>query len=467
VKELTMPENTYDLIVIGGGAGGVAAAIRASQLGGRVALVEDKHLGGLCMNRGCIPFGHMMAASHFLGTIPLAKEMGIGCSTVTTDFAVLLRRQNELVQFMRQGAQGLLNKNKITLIPARGKLAGPGKVSAKGKLLTAKKIILATGSRWLKPDFPNSDLAQVVNSDYLLTADRLLERCLLFGSSPMIIEIAQFLQRFGSRVWLVPGEEALIAGEEKAVRTRLSKAIQAQGITIVASAKILGLKKKRDGVDAILKGKDGKKQVITVDLVITLRRGAAIEGLGLKAAGLDEEAGFIHVNDRMETGVKGLYAIGDVAAPEARHYSHLASVGGVVAAENAMGLDSRLDGRTTARVIYTQPQVACVGLTSGEAKQAGFETVVGSAPFSMNPLGMILGQNEGIAVVVAEKKYGEVLGVHLIGEGAAEMAGQAVLAIQMEATLEEMARAPFPHPTLSESLAEAARDALGRAIYLP
>ena len=462
-----MPENTYDLIVIGGGAGGVAAAIRASQLGGRVALVEDKYLGGLCMNRGCIPFGHMMAASHFLGTIPMAKEMGIGCSRVTTDFAVLLRRQNELVQFMRQGAQGLLNKNKITLIPARGKLAGPGKVSVKGKLLTAKRIILATGSRWLKPDFPDSDMAQVVNSDYLLTADRLPERCLLYGTSPMIIEIAQFLQRFGSRVWLVLGEEALIAGEEKAVRTRLSKAIQAQGITVFTSAKILGLKKKRDGVDAILKGKDGKKQVIAVDLVISLRRGAALEGLGLKAAGLDEKTGFVQVNDRMETGVKGLYAIGDVAAPETRHYSHLASAGGIVAAENAMGLDSRLNHRIMTRVIYMHPQVACVGLTSGEAKQAGFETVVGSAPFSMNPMGMILGQNEGIAVVVAEKKYGEVLGVHLIGEGAAEMAGQAVLAIQMEATLEELARVPFPHPTLSESLAEAARDALGRPIYLP
>jgi dihydrolipoamide dehydrogenase len=169
----------------------------------------------------------------------------------------------------------------------------------------------------------------------------------------------------------------------------------------------------------------------------------------------------------METGVKGLYAIGDMAAPEGRHYSHLASAGGIVAAENAMGVSSSLDLKAAPRVIFTQPQVACVGLTLKEAKDAGHDAVSGTAPLSMNPLGMILAQNEGIVEVVGEKKYGEVLGVHMIGEGASEMAGMAVLAVRMEVTLEELAGAVFPHPTLSESLAEAARDALGRAIYLP
>lgn len=461
-----MKGSTYDIIVIGGGPGGVAAGIRAAQLGGRVAIIEDKHLGGICMNKGCVPFGQMMEASHILGTLSLGKEMGIECPGINTDFPTLLRRQNELIDFMRQGVKGMLNKNKVTLIRGKAKLLGPGKVSVEGDRFSTGKIILATGARWLRPDFPNSDLPQVVNSDYLLTAKALPERCLLFGSGPMIIEIAQFLYRFGCKVWLVTKENTLLPDENRTIRTRLSRALQTQGITVLTKTKISAIKKKKDGLQVALRVKQNK-EAISVDLVIGLRRGARLKGLGLETVGLSEKRDFIEVNERMETGSDGIYAIGDVAAPDVWHYSHLASAGGIVAAENIMGVDSVLDKRTITRVAFTQPQVACVGLTSREAKQAGHELVEGSAPLSMNTLGMIMGQNEGIVEVVAEKRYGEVLGIHLVGDGAAEMAGVAVLAMQMEVTLEELARTPFPHPTLNESVAEAARDALGRPIYLP
>jgi len=226
------------------------------------------------------------------------------------------------------------------------------------------------------------------------------------------------------------------------------------------------LKKEREGLRSVFKVKE-REETLVVDLVISFQRRAALEGMGLETAGLDEKAEYIQVNEGMETAVEGIYAIGDVAAPETKHYSHSASAGGIVAAENAMGMNSVFDRRTICRVLFTQPQVACVGLTGKEAKQAGYDVIEGSAPLSMNPFGMIISQNEGIVEVVAEKEHGEVLGVHFIGEGAAEMAGQAVLAIQIETTLEELTRAVFPHPTLSESLVEAARDALGRAIYLP
>jgi dihydrolipoamide dehydrogenase len=206
---------------------------------------------------------------------------------------------------------------------------------------------------------------------------------------------------------------------------------------------------------------------MTVDRIITIRRRARLQGLGLASLGLDEKADFIQVNERMETGVEAVYAIGDATAPEEKHFSHLASSGGVVAAENAMGKDRTLDPRTLVRVVYTHPQVACVGLTSREAKQAGYDVVTGSAPLSMNPFGMIMAESEGLVEVVADKTYGEILGTHMIGHGAAEMVGQGVLAVQMEATLDELARTPFPHPTLSESVAEAAREALGWPLYLP
>lgn len=461
-----MADHAFDVVVVGGGAGGVAAAVRAAQLGARVAVAEDKFLGGLCMNRGCVPFVHMMSASRILEGLGLGKEMGIECPGLSRDFTALLKRQGELVAFMRQGVQGLFKKNRITLVKGRGRLGGTGRVEVNGETFSAERIILATGAEWVRPDLPGADLAEVVNSDYLLTAQRLPKRCILVGHGPMSIEIAQFLQSYGTKTWLVTPERDLLPSESKVVRSRLSKALQKQGITLLFQAEIRRLKPEKDGLQVTLQVKD-REERLSADILIALRRQACLTGLGLESVGLDEKGEYLPVNEHMETGVEGLFAIGDLTAPEERHYSHLASSGGIVAAENAMGLPSILNSNTASRVLFTQPQVACVGLTLKAAKEAGYDAVSGTAPLSMNPLGMILAQNEGMVEVVAEKRYGEILGVHIIGDGAAEMAGMGVLAIQMEATLEELARAVFPHPTLSEFLAEAARDALGRPIYLP
>jgi len=459
-------DETYDVIVVGGGAGGVAAALRAAQLGGKVAVVEEKHLGGLCMNRGCVPFGHMMLASHFLGDFALAKEMGIVCAEVSKDLAVLLSRQHELIAFMQQGVKTMLNKRRVNLVMGKGKLSGVGRVEVKGKTLEGKSIILASGGRWMKPQFEGSDLPNVVNSDYLLTAKTLPKRCLVYGGGPWSLEIAQFLNRYGSQVWLASPEENLLVGESKTIRSRLTKALQSQGIMVLSGAEVLSLKKNGAGVVALTTVK-GQEEILEVDLIITLRRGAALKGLGLETLEMNETAEFLSVNERMETGVKGLYAIGDLTSLENRQYSHLASCGGFVAAENSMGFSRSLDERTLTRIVFTKPQVACVGLTGKEAKERNYEVVIGSAPLSMNAFGMMAAQTEGIVEIVAEKRYGQILGIHMIGDGACEMAGQSVLAVQQEMTLDEMAQTTFPHPTLSESIAEAARDALGIPIYLP
>ncbi|MBP1742958.1 MAG: dihydrolipoamide dehydrogenase [Deltaproteobacteria bacterium] len=446
-----MDEN-YDVIVIGGGAGGVAAAIRAAQLGAKVAVVEENKLGGLCMNRGCVPFGHMMVASNILADLALAKDMGIVCSGMSKDLSTLLNRQRELIAFMQQGVKTIFSKRKITLVTGKGKLSGAGKVDVNGKMLSAKAIILAAGARWLKPDFEGSDLAQVVSSDYLLTATDLPKRCLLYGGGAWSMKIAQFLSRFGSQVWLVTQEEGLLSDESKAIRSRLAKALQTQGITMVTGAKNLALKKKGSGVEAVMAVKD-KKEILQVDLVIALDRVAAVKDLGLETVGLDEKAEFLRVNEGMETGVRGLYAIGDLTAAEKKHFSHVASSGGLVAAENAMGMNRVFNERTVTRIAFTSPQVGCVGLTGKEAKALGHDVVVGAAPLSMNTFGMMTAQTDGLVEVVADKRYGEILGVHIIGDSACEMIGQAVLAIQQEMTLEELAQTTFPHPTLSESIA--------------
>ena len=459
-------DETYDVIVIGGGAGGVVAAIRAAQLGGKVAVVEGYQLGGLCMNRGCVPFGHMMVASRFLGNLGLARDMGITCPGISKDVSILFNRQKELIAFMQQGVKTILSKRKIALVTGKAKLSGPGRVEVNGKTLSATAIILASGARWVKPDFPGSDLSQVANSEYLLTAKALPKACLVYGGGHWSIEIAQFLNRFGCRVHLANQGEALLQDESKTIRSRLVKALQAQGISTLNGAKSVSLKRKTGGIEALVSARD-KEEAIQVDLVIAGHRCAALKGLGLGTVGLDETAEFLPVNERMETGVKGLYAIGDLTGPEKKHFSHVASAGGLVAAENAMGMSAVFNKRTAARIAFTSPQVACVGLTGKEAKAQGCEVVVGAAPLSMNTFGMITAQTDGLVEIVADKRYGEILGVHIIGDGACEMIGQGVLAIQQEMTLEELARTPFPHPTLSESVAEAARDALGTGIYLP
>ncbi|MGD8227518.1 MAG: NAD(P)/FAD-dependent oxidoreductase [Desulfobacteraceae bacterium] len=462
-----MSDLIYDVLVLGGGAGGIPAAIRAAQLGGRVAIVEAGDLGGLCMNRGCIPFCHMAEVSKIQGSLALGKEMGLDVSGVSLDYAAFKRRQDELIGFMREGTKGMLNKNKVRIIRGRGKFVARGKVEVEGEEISYKNLVLATGAKWLKPDIPGIDLEDVITTDDLLESKALPKRILLFGTSPWLLEIAQFLHHFGSKVILATEGKSILSAENKTIRTRLAKVLRNQGIEIMPKTQILDMSKQKDGLHVLLKGKD-KEDTVVVDRVVALKRGAALDGLGLSAVGLSGEGEYIKINDRMQTAVDNIYAIGDITGPEERHYSHAASTGGVIAAENAMGLQERhFDPRTVARVLFTQPQVACVGLTEKEAKKAGYEVMVGAAPLSMNPSGMILSQIVGLVEVVSEKKYGEILGVHMVGDGAVEMIGQGILAIHMELTLEELARATFPHPTLSESLPEAARQAMGSAIYLP
>jgi dihydrolipoamide dehydrogenase len=466
VGEETVDQEIYDVVVLGGGAGGVPAAIRASQLGAKVAIVEARELGGQCMNLGCIPFGHMMVASNILKNMSLGKDMGISVGDITINYHALIKRQDELIAFMRQGVRNTLKKNSVKVIEGRGSIAGKGALDVEGKGISCKKIILATGAQWQKPDFPGAKLEEVVNTDSLITNKKLPQRVLLFGGSPWLLEIAQFLTRFGTQVILCTPLKRVLSRESKTIATRLRKVLNDEGIEIKTQTIIEKVTKKEDGLTVELSAKEGLKEVV-VDRIVTLERTAALKGIGLKTIGLDEESSFLAVNEKTETSAEGIYAIGDLTAPPEQHYSHRAAEMGIVAAENAMGKGTSLNPKTLSRVLFTHPEVASIGLTPKEARENGYEVIVGAAPLSMNPLGMILGEYEGIVEVVADKSYGEILGVHLIGTAVSEMIGEALIAIQTEATVDTLACTPFPHPTLSESVAEAARDALGKPIHLP
>ncbi len=461
-----MSEGTYqyDVAVIGAGAGGVAAAVKAGQLKGKVLIVESGDLGGLCMNRGCVPFTHFMTASRIMGDLDLGREMGITCDRLSSSFKSLLKRQNDLLGFMRQGVNGMLKRHGVEMVQGKGRLAGSGAVAVGGKTFTARAVILATGGRW-KGRTPEGDLQgdALLNSDWILESRDLPGRALLYGSSPWSLEIAQFLRRFGSEVAIATPEKSLLSSESKTIGTRLTKVLKREGIAIHTGAVISEARKGKGGWACEISDSKGKTTQ-DFDVVIQPDRVSALEGIGLETVGLDPSAPFIKVNERLETSAKGVYAIGDAASPAERHYSHIASSQGMIAAQNAMGGSISFNQKAVPRVLFTKPQIACVGLTPRQAKDAGYEVVTGTAALSMNPLGMILSQQEGAVEVVCDKKYGEVLGIHIIGEFASEMAGACVLAIQMEATAEELSRVVFPHPTLSESIAEAARDCRGQTV---
>ena len=462
-----MKKERFDVIVIGAGAGGVAAAIRASQLKAKVALIERSRLGGFCMNSACIPFTHMMWASHIRGFfVSLGKDMGIGFKADDMDISKLLRRQKDLIGFMQKGVEGILKKNQIELIKAKASLRSPKEVEINSSILEAEKLIIATGSRWLDPEFAPIDGKRIITSDHLLTGWKQKGRFLISGDNPFMPEVAQFLAATGSQVYLITSEDRLLKRESKSISSRITKVLKEAGINVYTRSEILSLKDSKNGLKIKINRK-GKEESIEIDYLVYMKRKAMLNEIGLERLGLDLDRDYISVNERMETEIHGVYAVGDVSAPQHRHYSHLASSGGIVAAENAMGMKSAIDYRTLPRILYTSPQIACIGLTEKEAKEAGYDVITGTAPLSMNPYGMLLSQDYGLIEIVADKRYGEILGIHMIGEGVCEIAGYGVLAIQLEATLEELSKSILPHPSISESLAEAARACMSKPIYLP
>ena len=462
---MSTKKTDFDVIVIGGGPGGVASAVRVSQLGGKVCLVEKADLGGICMNRGCIPYSHMMMAVSLKKKIStLGRDMGIKTREVKIELSTLIKRQSRIISSLRASLKKLLMSKKVEVLKGRAKIIVPGRIQVNGNTLSCKKIIIATGSRWDRPESLKDIAGKILNSDHILNLKEIKGSFLISGSSPFAMEIAQYLKSNGGEVYLITEQKRLLEKESKAICSRISKLLKEQGIKIITGQKISSCKWDKGRYRVSL---NGIGDTVVVDHMVFMKRVPNLEGVMIDGLLLDESNTYIRVNERMETSIEGIYAVGDVGSPEEMHFSHLASAGGIVAAENSMGIDSHINLKLIPRVIYTYPQLAFIGLTKQEAKEKGFQVITGSAPLSMNPYGMILAQDYGHIEVVADKRYGEIMGIHMIGDGVCELAGQGVLAIQMEATLRELFSTAFPHPSLSESIIEAMRQCSGEAIFLP
>jgi len=459
----------YDVIVIGGGPGGYVAAIRAAQLGGRVALVEAAHLGGTCTNWGCIPTKALLRSVECLVEARRAEEFGVILGSVEFSLEAIVKRKDEIVSRLREGIKYLLDSYGVTLIHGRGKLLSPTKVSVSkpdsSKLvLEGRAIILATGSKNRLLPIPGLNEVDVMTNEHeALSPKKVPESLLIIGAGPEGVEFATIYSNLGSRVTLVEMMPTVLPLEDEEMGIRLSRALTSNGVALYTKSVVKEVQRKSGHIDVCI-STDGVETRVQVERVL-LAAGHVpnLDDLGLDEVGVAYTKKGITVNERMETSVKGVYAVGDVVTVS---LAHVASEQGIVAAENAMGLNSTYDSRVVPRCIYTIPEVAAVGLTTQQAREQKIDFVTGRFPFTASSRALTLGETEGVIKVLAEKGSKKIIGVHIIGPRASELIPEAALAMKMGATVYDLAETIHPHPTLSEALKEAALDAIGEAIHL-
>ncbi len=457
----------YDLIVIGTGPGGYHAAIRAAQLGLKVAAVEAGAVGGVCLNIGCIPTKALLHAAETLEHAQKAAEFGLVYAAPERDLGKMGKWRDKVVKKLTGGVASLLKNNGVDLVKGFARFTGPHELEVDGKKLEAKKIIIATGSKpAVLPGF-EPDGENVLTSTEMLQVERgVPEKLLVIGGGVIGLEFASIYARLGAEVTVVEYTEQILPGSDPELVKLLARSLKKQGITIKTATKAAGYKKTKGGLQvAVEPAAGGEQETLSASkILLAVGRVPVTEGLNLEAAGVKtDERGFIPTNERMETNVPGVYAIGDVTKPPL--LAHKAMKEGLVAAANAAGRPAAFDQQIPA-VVYTQPEFASVGMTEAEAKERGIEVEVGRFPMSASGRAMTLQQTEGMVKVIADAENDLLLGVHILGPGASDLIAEAALALEMAATASDLALTVHPHPTLSENLMEAAENLHGEAIHI-
>ena len=453
----------YDVIVIGGGPGGYAAAIRASQLGGTVALVESDLIGGTCVNRGCIPSKSWLQAAELLHRIQKADTFGIDVTVNRVDLKVVGERTAGVVGDIRMGMEGILGSNKVKRVKGRAVVKTPGIIDVDGTRYDARRIIIATGSRLDLPELPGAeDVA--ISTNQIFEMEEFPDSVLILGGGAIETEMATLLTRFGCRVVIATEDARILPREDRDTSQRVGQALRKEGVEIVLRCKFASVEKKGQTCICRLSEPDGR--VIETEAILIGMRRPNTAHIGLEAIGITPEAdGSIRVDERLQTGIRGIYAIGD--ATGGHMLSHAASAMGIVAAENAMGKSVTINAERIPRGIWTTPEVGSVGMSEEEAEARGHDIEVGDFPYSINGLALARDQLAGAVKIISDSRHGQILGVHVVGAQATEIIGEAVLAMELEATVREFSRSLRVHPTFSETMVEAARDAAQWALYVP
>jgi len=467
----------YDVVVIGSGTGGYVAAIRAAQLGLKSAVVERAPvLGGTCLNWGCIPTKALLEHAHALKVARDWKEWGLtlGEAAIGIDMNQVQARKDKIVKSLTGGIEFLFKKNKIDWIKGSGRLAGKGKVEITDgdkQTLTAKKeIVVATGSQPRGVPGIEIDRKRIITSDEAIGLRTIPKSIAIMGSGAVGVEFASIFRRFGSEVTIIELLPRLVPIEDEAVSAELEKSFKKQGIKVLTGTKVTSAKAGANGVDLEAQGSDGKPAKISAELLLVATgRGPVTNGLGAEDVGLKMERGYIKIDDAYRTNVAGVSAIGDVVTfdvPGHPQLAHLSSAEGIALAERIAGHEFRpINYDQIPGCTYCDPEIGSVGLTETKAKERGFDVRVGMFKFGVLGRAKIAGETEGFVKIVADKKYDEVLGVHMIGPRSTELVAEATLALRLECTVEELIRTIHAHPTMSEAVAEAAHATHGAAIH--
>jgi dihydrolipoamide dehydrogenase len=469
----------YDLVVIGAGTGGYVAAIRAAQLGLKTAVVERQPtLGGTCLNWGCIPTKALLEHAHALKIAQDWKEWGLSIGqAVSIDMNQVQSRKDRLVKGLTGGVDLLFKKNKIDWIRGTGRLAGNGRIEVREKptastadLLTAKEIIVATGSAARSVPGIEIDRQRIMTSDDAIGLKDIPKSLVVLGSGAVGVEFASIFRRFGSDVTIIELLPRLVPLEDDAVSGELEKSFRKQGIRVLTGTKVTKATASADGVQ-IQADLAGKNEVIKADyLLVATGRGPVTDGLGADELKLQLEKGYVSVDDQYRTTVPNISAVGDVitfGTPGHPQLAHVSSAEGIVVAERLAGKETRsINYDQVPSCTYCDPEIGSVGLTEAEAKARGYDVRVGTFPFGVLARARIANEREGFVKIVAEKKYDEILGVHMIGSRATELVAEATMMLRLECTVEELIRTIHAHPTMAEGIGEAAHATHGAAIHL-
>ncbi|TXD83096.1 dihydrolipoyl dehydrogenase [Subsaximicrobium wynnwilliamsii] len=455
----------YDVIVLGSGPGGYVAAIRASQLGLKTAIIEKESLGGVCLNWGCIPTKALLKSAQVFEYLKHAEDYGLKVKEPGYDFGAVVKRSRGIADGMSKGVQFLMKKNKIDVINGFGKLKTGKKIDVDGKEYSADHIIIATGTRSRELPALPQDGKKVIGYRAAMTLEKQPKKMIVVGSGAIGVEFAYFYNSMGTDVTIVEYLPNIVPVEDEDVSKQLERSFKKSGIKIMTSAEVTKVDTSGDGVKATVKTKKGE-EVLEADVVLSaVGIKSNIENIGLEDVGIATDRDKILVNDYYQTNIPGYYAIGDITPGQA--LAHVASAEGILCVEKIAGQHvEALDYGNIPGCTYCSPEIASVGLTEKQAKEKGLDIKVGKFPFSASGKASASGAKDGFVKVIFDAKYGEWLGCHMIGAGVTDMIAEAVLGRKLETTGHEVLKTVHPHPTMSEAVMEAVADAYGEVIHL-
>ncbi len=462
----------YDLAIIGSGPGGYVAAIRAAQLGLSVLIIErDSRLGGVCTLRGCIPTKALLHTADLLEQARHGAEVGVAAREVRLDLPGAMKHKEKVVRQSSNGVAYLMKKNRVDVVNGFGRIAGVGRVAVAGSdgaetIYVAKNIIVATGSAPRSLPGIEIDHKTILSSDSILELEEVPKSLLVIGSGAVGVEFASLYSRFGCKATILEVLPRIVPIEDEDISRELAASLKRQGMTVYVDARVERVTRTEGGVEVLARTSAEKTETMRAEKVLlAVGRRPLSEGIGLEGVGVATERGYIQVDKFLRTNVPGIYAIGDVVPTQ--WLAHVASAEGIVAVEHMAGRETfPLNYDQVPGCTYCSPEVASIGLTEAKARERGYDVAVGKFPFTAIGKARILNEAAGFVKIVAEKKYDEVLGVHIIGPSATELVAEASAALRLEATSEDLVRTIHAHPTLSEAIHEAAEAVSGHSIHV-